>query len=930
MASLTDVQERRLRPIYDALDSYSYKQAIQLCNKGLKKQGDALILKALKAVALDRWGREDEAFELCDEVKNAKPVDEGILQAIMMVYRAHQKHSDIIAVYESAYTQAPKNEELANHWFMALTRADDRKSMQQAAMKLHKQFKDNRYLFWTIMTVWLQAKLDSTGGQSILATLAERMIVKAAQEGRLKEYEALQLYLDILVTQGKFQEALDVVKGELGGLCKVETERKRIIVDLSKAAGRWEDVLSISKELLVASPDDWLSYTNYLEAIFKVKLETQDVSSRDDLVLQSQRFIEEQQTKVLGDKHVKRGPFLAALEFGRQLNSEQGITVGYKTMAELIANYFEQFGNSISCFDDLRPYLEGLTETDATALLNRISATASPSKPSVADVRRSINVEKIRSYCMPLPSDEKMHATVTTYVKAYKDTISLGEQLDERELQPGDDYLLLAVHILVQLYSRDGDRKNYLSEAVAVLEYGLQRSKFNFQIKLLLIRLYFELGVFQRMLDLAASLDVKQIQHDTLSFLFTDDLELLGCPELALRSFIKAMTIYASNERETPEMIVQAFKYGTFSKIPEFIRFRDRVRRSLQHSISKRQLYRVEILRRFPDIENLTSYLQILDEDALQYSGLACNPPEPYADTKRVADPIFCIDEYIESLSDNRDTSLMPNWLPSTQPIGSIIRGSEFPRKRCEWLKLHAIVPLILKAICTVSTSGWELQHAALKEVVDQCRAADLDSEELAPLEVLVKLSSVALQIRAAENIAQREPPFYPYLAVNRKETVDLSPIDSVLSDLKALLSKMTDDKWQLSYEKLRRYTLLLEGCSYAGIALASFVPSLGSAGKKSKSGKPTINPKLPPFITGLKSTLSDFHKELTRCNNDISNNKPQLLATEMFGSEPAEWMNALGDEGVTIRDFIATQVLASWKASVQALMKATKSRIDN
>ncbi|KND04408.1 uncharacterized protein SPPG_00138 [Spizellomyces punctatus DAOM BR117] len=894
MASLTDVQERRLRPIYDALDSYSYKQAIQLCNKGLKKQGDALILKALKAVALDRMGREDEAFELCDEVKNAKPVDEGILQAIMMVYRAHQKHADIIAVYESAYMQAPKNEELANHWFMALTRADDRKSMQQGAMKLQKQFKDNRYLFWTIMTVWLQAKLDNAGGQSILATLAERMIVKAAQEGRLKEYEALQLYLDILVTQGKFQEALDVVKGELGGLCKVETERKRIIVDLSKSAGRWEDVLSISKELLVASPDDWLSYTNYLEAIFKVKLDTQNLSSRDDLILQFQRFIEEQQTKVLGDKHVKRGPFLAALELGRQLNSEQGVTVGYKTMVELIANYFEQFGSSISCFDDLCAYLKRLTETDAAALLNRISAKPSPTKPSVADVRRSMNVEKIRSYCMPLPSEEKMHATVSTYVKAYKDTISLGEQFDERELQPGDDYLLLAVHILIQLYSRDRDRKNYLAEAVAVLEYGLQRSKFNFQIKLLLIRLYFELGVFQRMLDLAASLDVKQIQHDTLSFLFTDDLELLGCPELALRSFIKAMTIYASNERETPEMIVQAFKYGTFSKIPEFIRFRDRVRRSLQHSIFKRQLYRVEILRRFPDIENLTSYLQILDEDALQYS-----------------------DNYIETLSDNRDTSLMPNWLPSTQPIGSIIRGSKFPRKRGEWLKLHAIIPLVLKAMCTMNSSGWELQHAALKEVVDQCRTADLDSEELAPVEVLIKLSGVALQIRAAEDIA-------------RRETVDLSPIDSVLSDLRALLSKVTDDKWQLSYEKLRRYTLLLEGCSYAGIALASFVPSLGSAGKKSKAGKPITSPKLAPFITGLQSILSDFHKELARCNSEISNCKPQLLATDMFGSEPAEWMNILGDEGVTIRDFIATQVLASWKASVQSLMTATKSRIDN
>lgn len=38
---------------------------------------------------------------------------------------------DIMSLYENAYRLAPKNEELANHWFMAIVRADERKGMQQ-------------------------------------------------------------------------------------------------------------------------------------------------------------------------------------------------------------------------------------------------------------------------------------------------------------------------------------------------------------------------------------------------------------------------------------------------------------------------------------------------------------------------------------------------------------------------------------------------------------------------------------------------------------------------------------------------------------------------------------------------------------------------------------------------------------------------------
>ena len=68
-------------------------------------------------------------------------------------------------------------------------------------------------------------------------------------------------------------------------------------------------------------------------------------------------------------------------------------------------------------------------------------------------------------------------------------------------------------------------------------------------------------------------------------------------------------------------MIVRAFQYSTFSKIPEFIKFRDRLRNSLQRAISLRQILRVEVLRKWNvDRAHLNTYFQTLEADWLESS----------------------------------------------------------------------------------------------------------------------------------------------------------------------------------------------------------------------------------------------------------------------------------------------------------------------
>ena len=72
----------------DALESGNAKQALALCDKALKKQPDALLVKALKANALEYLDRPDESIVVCQEIKSAKPTNRAVLRAVSNVYAA--------------------------------------------------------------------------------------------------------------------------------------------------------------------------------------------------------------------------------------------------------------------------------------------------------------------------------------------------------------------------------------------------------------------------------------------------------------------------------------------------------------------------------------------------------------------------------------------------------------------------------------------------------------------------------------------------------------------------------------------------------------------------------------------------------------------------------------------------------------------------
>ena len=68
-----------------------------------------------------------------------------------------------------------------------------------------------------------------------------------------------------------------------------------------------------------------------------------------------------------------------------------------------------------------------------------------------------------------------------------------GKSLEKTERQYGDDYVVLAAHALLKKY-REKQDVAFILHAIVLLETALAKSIYNFQFKIMLIRLYLIIG----------------------------------------------------------------------------------------------------------------------------------------------------------------------------------------------------------------------------------------------------------------------------------------------------------------------------------------------------------------------------------------------------------------------------------------------------
>ncbi|KAI2660234.1 N-alpha-acetyltransferase 25, NatB auxiliary subunit [Labeo rohita] len=551
----------------DYLDNGNNKMAIQQADKLLKKHKDLHCAKVLKAIGLQRTGKQDEAFTLAQEVAVLEPTDDNSLQALTILYREMHRPELVTKLYEAAVRKVPTSEEYHSHLFMAYARVGEYKKMQQAGMALYKIVPKNPYYFWSVMSLVMQAisAQDEKLSQTMFLPLAERMVEKMVKEEKIEAEAEVQLYFMILERLGKYVEALEVVQGPLGEKLTSELQsRENKCMMLYRRLERWPECNALSCKLLLKNPDDWQFYLLYFDSLFHLIDQSWTPpqegahSAEGEVrasVSQAISFMEDRiaTEEAKESKHL-RGPYLARLELIRRLRERscpEAQQLGEPL--ELMFQFFVKFGDKPCCITDLKIFLDLLAPDQHV----QVVPLGAPGEDGVALPGDTRALQRHMCVTQLSRSLGQQHALNTEgklglikELKAhYRHGLQFGKSCLKTELQFSDMYCLMAAHVYIDLWIETGDQ-NVLWQCLGLLEEGLSHSSSNAQFKLLLLLLYCRLGAFEPVVDLYSSLDAKHVQHDTIGYLLTRYAESLGQFAAASQSCNFSLRFFHSNQKD--------------------------------------------------------------------------------------------------------------------------------------------------------------------------------------------------------------------------------------------------------------------------------------------------------------------------------------------------------------------------------------------
>ena len=628
---------RKLRPIYDALDARNYKLSLKLCTAALQKT-DAGLIKALKAVTLERLGRPEDALALCREVRDTlrPPADDQLLNTLMMVFKATGCTEEGTSCLERAYEQEADNEELAHFLFGNYLRAQEHQKAQQLSMRMHKQFSagTQRYVYWAVTCMLLQTPAEppsefcGEGGEAAEATptatkqlaLAAAMLKRVSEQGKLRSEAELRLYLEVLVRQAKYQgpeaasEQVALLESHGKLMCAAE-ERLSLQASLHETLGKWHEArLLWSKLLSKHAADDWDAHQGLVRCVLNEERGAEGKGSevRAESAVPAARLVAE----ALRGKHPRlRGPWLAELELEASL-VKQDPTRGGDALCSALASYFDRFNSKPSCFLDAAPYLTALAALSpnepAFALLAepplaRAHALPPPAPPSLEWVRAFISSCEWRLGlgCEQRQPPELRWEMARQWLQTYEHHRPLSAELDVREFGHADRLALLAAELCVGCPASEwscrqlGEGKNQLRlagllRAVLGLQLASSASPHNFQLTLALMQGLLCMGAVEEALQLYNRCAVKHVQLETLTFVALPAMAQVGGAAQAAGPMAAAARFRRDGMQDMQEAVGLAFRSDNYVQAAEMATFR----RSLERSWWRRLLETLELLPR--------------------------------------------------------------------------------------------------------------------------------------------------------------------------------------------------------------------------------------------------------------------------------------------------------------------------------------------
>jgi len=540
------------------------------------------------------------------EVLGQTPSDDAVIHPLRLTLARLGRAFEMRKLYEQLATADPQNKDHTRNLFFALAKESKFKEQQMVAMKLYHLQEKDKYFHWSIASNFLlaggspfvqdgevkrlgEASQPSSDGR--LLNLSEMLLKKRFEIKPPTSLGVFLLYLSILTSQGKYQEAEAALRKDsaFASLFKEDHVRLKYYGRVCGHLGRWRDMLQTYRGLLEShQPDDWGYVKNYFNALFCLRSSDQGAKLLEEAVAFFQR---------LQSEHPKlRGPFLSEVELSHRLLQAQDVESNETHLKTLLTAYFKRFGSRPVCYYDIERYILALEgshqQADQDAFIELLRSTVEPlSVDTNAAVKEQwytaqATIEKFRRR-LGLHSQLSLDDLVALAQQLWNLYLASAEsstKKEETEIGPGEDLALLAGHLMLDTYRKSG-ALGYVVAGAAILQCCLKRSKFNFQIKVLLIRFYRILDAAAAAYELYTSLEVKYIQHDTISHLVLDILITHGMYAETLTLCQQTRHFHELKTKEIYDWLPQPFQSENYHKITEMLDFADQLRRSHQLAV---------------------------------------------------------------------------------------------------------------------------------------------------------------------------------------------------------------------------------------------------------------------------------------------------------------------------------------------------------
>ncbi|CAH8528313.1 unnamed protein product [Heterobilharzia americana] len=582
----------------------------------------------------------------------------------MCYFRKTGQTQQISEFLRSSLEKTPNREDLLVCLFLHQVQEGDFSAQQATARLLSQNFPSTSYVYWVMMSTIMQAEADPVMGKRMYLPLAEKMLLREAESGKMTRHSEFQVLIDLLTRLQKHDLAYRLLdrKDITDRMDTEDYSCDYLYTRLSLVAhlGIWEDLYALVKTQVNVSPNDWMPWKKLIEVSLEDVARVEKVLS---LINAS-----------ITDHPCIRGPQLARLDLFASMRKLGMNSLCDHDALTYMLDYFNSFCHKPICSMDLAYLVPVIlpSRDDQVTYIKTLIKTVETNQNFINRDDRTL----YRHLCAyQIARANNLKASLQTSLRCYfgyapdrggvllkklRD-IAIKDEATFLDLYPVDGFLLLSLSSLLETSSIPDD--NYLfSFGVGLLAVywihviGLEYTTVNHHLRIKLCHLYSSnfLNCTELLLPHLDKLEVKQLLFISLGHLVIQPFpSLAACTDIlptqsqsddesnsvhSLYQRIIALSNSMVNEAE--ECLVATYRKHAYTKIREFTQFVSQLRNADAFLTVRAELLHWQLVVSQSDFDTLLEEL---------------GPAQKSIDN---------VSKHLKTIVDCRDFSVTPNFDP--------------------------------------------------------------------------------------------------------------------------------------------------------------------------------------------------------------------------------------------------------------------------